>query len=139
MIVGITGTRYGLTKVQLNCFLAWEIEHLCNVSEIHHGDCKGADEDISYLLSKLYPDAKLYIHPPVNNKYRAFTAGDVFYPEKPYLIRNQAIVNCSELMLAFPGQDHEILRSGTWATIRYAKKSEKSICIFTPTGEIHEF
>lgn len=52
---------------------------------------------------------------------------------KPYLVRNKDIVNASEGMLAAPRGPEE-LRSGTWSTIRYARKCRKKVLIMWPDG-----
>lgn len=53
---------------------------------------------------------------------------------KPYLERNQDIVRSTELLLATPENNVEQQRSGTWATIRFARKMNKSIIIIDTDG-----
>ena len=49
-------------------------------------------------------------------------------PPKPYLKRNEDIVNKCDVLIACPiDKNKEILRSGTWATIRKARKLNKTI------------
>ena len=55
-------------------------------------------------------------------------------PELPPLVRNHKIVGAVHLLIATPKTDKEELRSGTWATIRYAKKVRLSTCIVYPDG-----
>jgi predicted Rossmann fold nucleotide-binding protein DprA/Smf involved in DNA uptake len=43
------------------------------------------------------------------------------------LERNHLIVAACDVLNAAPLQDEEILRSGTWATIRYARKAGKTV------------
>jgi predicted Rossmann fold nucleotide-binding protein DprA/Smf involved in DNA uptake len=53
----------------------------------------------------------------------------------PYLERNHAIVNESDFLIAAP-DGPETLRSGTWATVRYARKVGKRVLVIMPNGEI---
>ena len=73
------------------------------------------------------------IHPPNIKDKRAFCNDYRFsFPEKPYLERNHDIVDNSDVLIATPKESVEQIRSGTWATIRYAKKLNKPIMIMEP-------
>lgn len=96
---------------------------------MHHGDCIGADakaHELAYYLSY-----EIYIHPPNKDDKRAFCDNaDKIYGRNYYLDRNHDIVNHSSLLLALPKTpDKEELRSGTWATIRYARKKDIPVII----------
>jgi hypothetical protein len=53
------------------------------------------------------------------------------FPEKSYLDRNHDIVDSCSILLALPtGQ--EILPSGTWATIRYARRAAVPVLLRLP-------
>ena len=54
---------------------------------------------------------------------------------KPYLERNKDIVDETGLLIATP-KGEEIVRSGTWSTIRYARKNHKKIIIIMPNGNL---
>lgn len=103
----------------------------------HHGDCIGADEefhDTTFLAQCL----KRVIHPPLDNTKRAFCVparGDVVRPPDEYLVRNQTIVNSSTHMIAAPGQDTEQLRSGTWSTVRQARRAQRPLALVLPNGD----
>jgi acetylornithine deacetylase/succinyl-diaminopimelate desuccinylase-like protein len=104
-------------------------------SRFHHGDCVGADSEAHDIAAKSgYP---IVIHPPSYNSKRAFcekiSTAQVLSP-KWYIDRNHDIVDSSEIVLAAPGESTEQLRSGTWATIRYAKKKGKPLIIVFPDG-----
>jgi len=97
------------------------------VSEFHHGDCEGADQQAHEIAESLY--IPIFIHPPTNPVARAFCSGAfVILKPKPYLERNHDIVDAVDFMLAAP-KGPEVLRSGTWATIRYAKQINKPLLI----------
>jgi predicted Rossmann fold nucleotide-binding protein DprA/Smf involved in DNA uptake len=73
---------------------------------------------------------KIIIHPPTDNKLRAYCKSDNYTQPKSYLERNKDIVNSCEQLIACPLTQEEELRSGTWATIRYARKTNKHILLF---------
>lgn len=128
MIVGFTGTRHGLSNRQRFQLLMWFHDH--EITELHHGDCLGADQQVHNLaLSCAVQPEKIIIHPPTDPRLRAFCSGKVL-PEKPYLHRNHDIVEACEMLLAAPHTEVEIQRSGTWATIRYADLTNTNHCIF---------
>ena len=134
MIIGFTGTHKGMTDEQyiavqqlVQDFFDPEYTH-----EYHHGDCVGADAQFDGIC-KHYDNAFAYIHPPENAKARAFCSGYEF-PKKPYLVRNHDIVDSVDVMIATPGTMHEVLRSGTWATVRYTRKCKKQLIVVYPNG-----
>jgi hypothetical protein len=139
MIFGFTGTRKGMNKIQLenldgfykNIFYQNTI-YRYTIKEFHHGDCIGADDQAAEIFIKV----PHIIHPPSNPKYRAFREGHFILPERSYLERNCDIVDAADMLLAASGTNDEQVRSGTWSTIRYAKKVGKSIVIFYPDGTI---
>lgn len=47
---------------------------------------------------------------------------DYLFPEEAFLKRDHRIVDVTDKLIAAPGQAAEVLRSGTWATVRYAVK-----------------
>ena len=92
------------------------------VTELHHGDCFGWDlqcQLTAYLLG-----VKTTAHPPDNDGFRAFTKSDVIMLPLPYLARNHNIVDVTDFLIAAPNGP-EKQRSGTWSTVRYAKKTGK--------------
>ena len=132
MNIGFTGTRKGMTKQQGNkvVMLLGNFE----VTSIRHGDCVGADEQF-HELAQTIGIKTIYIHPPTDGKHRAWLFADFMAEEKDYLTRNKAIVDNCDRMIATPeGEEH--LRSGTWSTIRYARKKGKQVTIIFPNGEI---
>lgn len=128
--VGFTGTREGITDSALkvlNAFLP-----TINIEEFHHGDCIGADAIVhNIIMSNNIP---IIIHPPKDNKARAYCHSNTILPTKDYLQRNRDIVDCTDILIATPSTKEEILRSGTWSTIRYARKIGRPIIIFYNDG-----
>lgn len=125
MNIGFTGTRQGMTEKQRLQVQAW----LTDGSEFHHGDCVGADEEADAIAHSLH--LNVVIHPPANPRLRAYCSGTVL-PAKGYIARNHDIVDSTDVLVATPKEADEVLRSGTWATVRYARKVGKTVWIALP-------
>jgi hypothetical protein len=145
MKVGFTGTREGMTQEQTVAFIVFVEERLPEdlphmLEEFHHGDCVGADEQ-AHQIAKFY-FKKIVVHPPIDPKYRAYTVSELqawwnfnqyeIRDEDDYLVRNYDIVDETDILIAAPKTKEEELRSGTWATIRYARKQGKPVFILEP-------
>lgn len=108
--------------------------HLYGVEELHHGMCDGSDKECHNLARSL---GGIWIvgHPPINKKLFAKDLDvDELREPKDYLPRDHDIVDESDDMVATPYEFQEMLRSGTWATIRYAVKARKWVTIIYPDG-----
>lgn len=105
------------------------------MTEAHHGDCHGADTIFHWVIEYARPEAKLHIHPPKDDKKRSYCIGHVVYEMKPYLERNRDIVDSCDVLIACPRTLEEEVRSGTWATVRYARKVGKPIVILWKDGK----
>jgi hypothetical protein len=128
MIVGFTGTRKGMTDRQKKT-LTVILEHLYT-EDFHYGDCLGADEQ-AYSIA--YDIGFVMISHPCNiENMRAHTLADEEWEIKEPLHRNQDIVNICNLLIAAPASLQEEQRSGTWATIRYARQRERPVIILDP-------
>jgi hypothetical protein len=128
--VGFTGTQRGMEPNQLSV-VRYFLGGLA-YTRLHHGDCIGADAQAHQIARR--KGLSIHRHPPDNPSKRAFCDFDYDSPELPYLVRNQAIVDFAEFMIAAPGEFEEQLRSGTWATIRYARKTKTPLVIVYPDG-----
>ena len=129
MKVGFTGTQKGMSEQQKKQLIEILTVVLEPVTEFHHGDCIGADADAHEIVLKL--KMPVVVHPPINKSKRAFfsQAAKAIWPERDYLERNHEIVDECDILIAAP-YGKEVLRSGTWATVRYAKKKHKDMIIF---------
>lgn len=108
-----------------------------NATEVHVGDCIGADEEIAQLAWQ--EDCQVVGHPPDNPSKRAFLDYDEERPVAPYLVRNRHIVNETGALIATPAEQvGEELRSGTWATVRHARKMGKPIYVVRPDGTVEK-
>lgn len=131
--VGFTGTQKGLLVFQRS-ILKIVLQKL-HVTEFHHGDCIGADETAHDLMNA---KCDIIIHPPSDPKKRAWCQpvyGRIL-PEKPYLERNHDIVDATTILVATPDSPNEKSRSGTWATVRYAKRLGRPIYLIPPDGKV---
>lgn len=142
MKIGITGSRTGLTAKQFATLdkLLSKMLRKYDVTECHHGDCFGVDFTFNQYI---YANSKatIVVHPPTIDKQRAFCAKDederfVVEKCKPYLDRNKDIVNSSDIMIGCPDTPIEKSRSGTWSTIRYARKQQTILFVVLPDGTI---
>ena len=122
MIFGVTGTKRGLSNKQIENFFEF-IRFNNNIEELHHGDCIGVDVQVALIMRELIDGIVIAGHPPDDDKLRGFFDSDIEFDKEPFLVRNRNIVKKIDLLLAFPFERKEQLRSGTWATIRYAKKA----------------
>lgn len=130
MKVGFTGWRAEIPKgrrISLHRVIL-DLHEDCKISEFHHGDCIGMDVYVHrFCISIGIWTVK---HPPINSIARAFCETQETRETFPYLQRNRNIVDESDIMIACPKDpNQEILRSGTWATIRYARKQGKKVII----------
>lgn len=137
MKVGFTGTRNQITVAQHHALCEW-LKRQHDVTEFHHGCCVGADSEALDAVQSLTKIAVTHAHPPIKAGYLSHSAldeSDVKHAHKGYLDRNRDIVDACDILLACPDGEEEV-RSGTWYTIRYAKRSGKPVLVFKPDGEM---
>ena len=131
MIIGFTGTQTGMTEDQYGSVQV--IIQRLKVDEAHHGQCIGADMDFHEIIRQ-NTDAKIVSHPPIVQTKIGECEADEYRNPQDYLVRNQDIVNECDVLVATPKENNEVLRSGTWATIRRATKAKKPVLIVNPDG-----
>ena len=134
--IGFTGTQDGMTQDQMDQvkILIREVKP----EEIHHGDCVGADFMFHKIVEEVESELGIKIrkvgHIPDNDSKRAFCNFDEVRPPRPYLVRNRAMADEVDLMVGTPKNFKNLVRSGTWSTIRYSKFNEIPCCTFFPDG-----
>lgn len=145
--IGFTGTREGMTEAQAEAFRIelrkYVKEHPCHNSlgvgyEFHHGACVGSDER-AVLIGYQEFVATYVAHPSELTGLTSITAMGMsgrVYGEMPPLLRNQDIVDAVEILFATPKTDAEEKRSGTWATVRMARKKPIPVIVIGPTGKV---
>jgi hypothetical protein len=136
---GFTGTQIGMSDRQKEALRA--LFERDTIDEFHHGDCVGADYEAHVIVWGLTFGPTIVIHPPTIRSKRAFcfgydhptrprrwrAHGIVQLPAKPYLDRNHDIVDQTDTLIAAPRTNDEEQRSGTWATVRYARRLGRPI------------
>jgi hypothetical protein len=131
--IGFTGTQLGMTDAQKA-----SLRRLLDGGggELHHGDCIGADAEAHDIADEC--GYAIIIHPPSNHSKRAWreVPRHMMRPEKPYLDRNRDIVHATTSLIAAPAEPEEQARSGTWSTIRFAKKQGKLVFVILPDGTV---
>lgn len=141
MIVGFTGTSKGMTQRQ-RATLRYLLNEL-QVTELHHGDCVGADAEAHTDAARM--GIELVVHPPTDNKLRAFcdySLPNTLLPAKPYLLRNRDIVAAGVDGLIAAPKDFvapvSLRGQGTWTTIGYARQAGRRIWVVVPDGTFRE-
>lgn len=137
MRIGFTGTRAGMTQAQANTTIAallWLTAHEEARPIAVHGDCKGADAQFDSIC-KTYGFYRIAWPCTLHNQ-RAFCDVNEQHVEQPPLVRNRCIVEDANVMLATPRSATEELRSGTWATIRHARRAGKPLLLILPDGTV---
>lgn len=145
VVVGFTGTRFGMTEAQ-RVELINALRQL-QPDEFHHGDCIGADVEAAYIVwgEPLNPDprkstrvdTKIICHPPVDESSRGFFPHNSgMRPPLPFLQRNKAIVEASTWVIACPREAKHQTRGGTWFTIDYAHDRRKPCLTICPDGSL---
>ena len=104
LVLGFTGTRYGLTDAQglrlYDSLLALKRKE--NI--FRHGDCIGADAQAHDLASEL--GFHIIIHPG-NKGNRAYKKGHEILEPRVYLLRNMDIVDSCDILVACPAQKED--------------------------------
>ena len=120
MRLGFTGTRNGMTDQQKDKLIG--VLDAYNITQLHHGDCVGADAFAHQLAKNM--GIYVVVHPPIDPRLRAWCQGDEMRDELPYIERNHNIVDETRHLFVAPRTREEQVRSGTWATYRYATRME---------------
>jgi hypothetical protein len=132
--VGFTGTQEGMTEAQLEkLYATLELYRDAGAITFRHGDCQGADAQAHVVARSL--GYRVAIHPPIKEDRRAFCEADEVFKPKPFLQRNHDIVDWCDVLVATPKGPEE-LRSGTWATVRYAKSVERPWVTLMPHADV---
>jgi hypothetical protein len=114
MKIGFTGTSWGMTpsqKAQVHeRLLYWAAQ---GADEFHHGLCIGADEQAADIAHDI--GYKVVAHPG-------------YSPKNP----ENRMYRSDFLVIAAPRDKNEEIRSGTWTTVRYARKKKRNIELVYP-------
>ncbi len=140
MRIIFTGTQKGTTEPQHESLEAVLEGHDPEVTEGVHGLSVGADEEFHFLCRQF--GIPLRGHPgDLPDKRASIPASEfaVLLPPEPNLARNHTMISYAVLsseksqLLVCPKRDYEELRSGTWATVRYARRAGLDILYIWPS------
>jgi len=136
MVIGFTGTRRGPTPRQSDGIRRFV--RAVPPSRFVHGGAPGCDTIAHHIVRAACPDICIEIHPSeIHGSTVWMPMGNCeIYPELPPLDRNRVIVSRVYGMLAVPKSSREESRSGTWATVREARRIGCPVIIIRPDGEI---
>jgi len=139
MKIGFTGTRNGMSPMQLSCVRAIIQMHATDRRHIivtgAHGGCVGADAEFHSICMEYEIDR--IIHPGYSTKDRdskKFSADlfigrrDVVLSPLPFLARNREIVETTDFMIACP-ESPLPSTGGTWYTVNYARDLKRNIIV----------
>jgi hypothetical protein len=118
-VIGFTGTRRGMTTRQVET-----LTKLLRggIATLHHGGALGADREAVGIAERL--GIACVGHVPAEHNPKALLA------------RNHDIVAAVDGLIAAPHGIEEQARSGTWATVRYARAARKPVVIIWPDGTL---
>lgn len=140
-IVAVTGTERGGTTAQLR--LARAILFAWSPTVLIHGGCIGVDDELDQLACELSIRREVF---PAQVDYKKRVpehlllgrkhSSVVIHPVQPPLVRNRIMVRRASRALALPGEAREVVRSGTWATVRFARTllPREYVVVIAPDG-----
>lgn len=135
--IAFTGTRQGMTDEQGGRFLALLERARARLGPciLHHGDCIGSDDDADMLAASI--GLVRHIRPSTVAGTRAHTerrGALVVAPEAEPWMRDQWTVDAGWFLVATPKTFKVEERSGTWMTVRMARKAGKTAYVIWPDG-----
>jgi hypothetical protein len=142
MHIGFTGTQDGLQVSQyqaLRELVRGFVSIMAPPSVVaHHGDCVGADATFDEICRRL--GVRRHAHPGCDRSgvspKRAYCQAETVEEPMWYIDRNHVIVGLVLTLVACPGGYTEEERSGTWATIRHARRLRRTVTLVYPDGRI---
>lgn len=144
-MIGFTGTQHGMTTNQresveaLMTAFARAIEiggQDVETIPVHHGLCVGADEQLNEIAFRLRFRTVGHEASDVPGRKVARVEVDDRADPRPAMERNTLIASMP-IVVAAPFTYMEVRRSGTWATVRRARKSTVTrLWIVDPDGRV---
>lgn len=139
MIFSFTGTREGMSTRQMDQFgfVIGTMAYPFTASfEFHYGGAKGADRQArnwiaELLIARGLPLSQIHCHPCPGVVADKDTRHDTWHEVFPPLKRDKDLAEICDVMIATPLTDKEVLRSGTWATIRYTRALMKPVVMLS--------
>lgn len=122
--------------------LEWFInQYASRIDIIRIGCAQGADEEFYHIVRRLAPTVLMEFYPCEFTRLRwamrACRSEEIVHPVRPPLERNRTMVDASTYLVAGVKHYVEQQRSGTWATVRYARKRQVPYLLVYPDGSKH--
>jgi len=138
MNVGFTGTQKGMTQEQQTS-LVMLLTHLRRFDgsgdpEFWHGDCIGADTEATKIAQSLRYSTRAW--PGPDPLRRGHLPSNYMHEPLDFMQRNRIIAASCNPLVACPSGFQMQQRSGTWATVRFARQNEKTVYVIWPDGKI---
>jgi hypothetical protein len=145
--IGISGSRQFTPEPQRARFtgtLGKITRTYPGIVVIHHGCCTGIDE-LAHAVGRKTDGCQIFGYPGTDARGKSpYRMRDregfaKIFPPAVYSERNRAIVAASTFLIGaplYPEDDPRSLRSGTWQTIRYARKTRKPVITINSDGEL---
>lgn len=132
--VAFTGTQFGMTLYQRSK-LGTVLLGLGRF-QFHHGGAAGADTE-AHEIAYDAGCRDLHVWLPVGKTWPPMQYTTIHHTGTGALRRNHFTIYGANLLIATPRQAKEIRRSGTWATVRAARKAgiETKVLVPQPTDE----
>jgi hypothetical protein len=122
--IGFSGTRSGMSEPQWD--VVQQVLYLVSSADVfsaHHGDCIGSDAEF-HASCMASSRARVILHPGPVASLRAFSVGATSERVAlPFLVRNRAIVDASDVLIAAPMEYEPQASGGTWHTIGLARQA----------------
>jgi hypothetical protein len=144
MIVGFAGTRFMVTEAQFTALLEviFDLDAQQPITQFLNGFARGADRIATSLVLQ-FTRAMVVAYPgdaaqqDAADEQAQLAPGRVsIHPVLPYLKRNKLIATRCAQLIAVPASAIEERRSGTWATVRYARAAGPPRTIILPDGSL---
>lgn len=135
--IGFTGTKLGMTPPQRA-----EVQRILESArkrgavEFVFGLCVGADEEAALDAAALGYRLRGFPAFELGDPNRSLLTVAFLHPVAAPLDRNGSIVEFSKEIVAAPHGYREVQRSGTWATIRRARRLGRPVSIVAPDGSL---
>lgn len=138
MILGFTGTRDPISDAQAIALRQWLEAN--PPTKFLHGACVGADAAAVLQVKAMYGrQVEAHAYPGHIPSMTSEPAASVSIRHRSMhtLSRNRVIVEACDVLLAMPKGPEE-QRSGTWSTVRYARKLGRPIVVIWPDGRVED-
>jgi hypothetical protein len=146
MIVSFTGTSRGMTAEQKATVGRLLAEF--RPTEVHHGDCVGADTECAEIAAALVPRPIIVAHPGKNASTDDHILlansphNDLVLAPKTHFARNRdladLLVGGEGLLVATPFDSRPVALGGTAYTIARCRKRAKRFVVVWPDGHTTE-